>query len=182
MVNIYLGVMIVAALLTVGFACCLCCNYSSLKIAIDCIDAAADFLAGNKLIITVPGFFFILSIISVMVWIGSMMAIVSMSHIEVNENIIQGKNIIMEEKLKYMCLYMLFGILWVTAFFEYCSTFVIMVSASTYYFNSDMHTEGDAEVSLGFTYCFTHFGSIAIGSFIIALIRFIRIVFMYAAK
>jgi hypothetical protein len=81
-----------------------------------------------------------------------------------------------------MALYMLFGILWITAFFEYCSTFVVMVSASTYYFNSNSEGEGSAEVGLGFHYTLLHAGSIAIGAFIIALIRFIRIVFMYLAK
>jgi hypothetical protein len=153
-----------------------------LKIAIDCIDAAADFLAGTKRLIAVPGVFFLLSIISVLIWVGSMATIVSMNHIEVSETIPQGKTLIWEDKIKYMSLYMLFGILWVTAFFEYCSTFVIMVSASTYYFNSDPHNEGAAEVDMGFKYCVTHFGSLAIGSFIIAVIRFIRIVFMYLAK
>jgi len=177
--------MITICLLAVGFLCCLYCKYDSLSTAIDCIDAAADFLRATKRIIAVPGLFFLLSIISVLIWIGSMMAVVSMSHIEVNENIIQGKNFIMTPEIKYMCLYMLFGILWVTAFFEYCSTFVVMVSASTYYFNSNMHGElalGGVEVSLGFKYCLVHFGSIAIGSFVIALIRFIRIVFLYLAK
>jgi hypothetical protein len=43
-----------------------------------------------------------------------------------------------------MALYMFFGILWVTAFFEYCSTFTIMVSACTYYWNSSAHEEGEA--------------------------------------
>jgi choline transporter-like protein 2/4/5 len=60
-----------------------------------------------------------------------------------------------------------------------------MIGASTYYFNSNMHGElalGGVEVSLGFKYCLVHFGSIAIGSFVIALIRFIRIVFLYLAK
>lgn len=77
---------------------------------------------------------------------------------------------------------MFFGILWVTAFFEYCSTFTIMVSACTYYWNSNAHEDGSAEVSVGFSACFSHAGSLAIGSFIIAVIRFIRIVFMYLAK
>ena len=51
-----------------------------------------------------------------------------------------------------MALYMIFGILWVCAWLEYSSTFVVMVSASTYYFNSNSHSEGSAEVGLGFKY------------------------------
>jgi len=81
-----------------------------------------------------------------------------------------------------MAMYMFFGILWVTAFFEYCCTFVVMVSASTYYWDSNSMRDGFADVRLGFAYCFKHFGSLAIGSFIIAIIRFIRITFMYLAR
>lgn len=84
-----------------------------------------------------------------------------------------------------MALYMLFGILWITAFFEYCSTFVVMVSASTYYFNSipgSETEEGSAEVAAGFKYAFLHSGSIAIGAFVIAVVRFIRIVVLYLAR
>ena len=92
------------------------------------------------------------------------------------------KDIEWKPEIKLMGLYMFFGILWVTAFFEYCSTFTIMVSASTYYWTSDPMTEGSAEVATGVNFCFNHFGSIAIGSFIIALVRFIRITVMYAAK
>jgi hypothetical protein len=94
----------------------------------------------------------------------------------------QGKNLVWEPKIKYMALYMFFGILWVTAFFEYCSTFTIMVSACTYYWDSAPDHEGNARVSEGFSACFSHAGSLAIGSFIIAVIRFIRIVFMFLAK
>jgi hypothetical protein len=63
------------------------------------------------------------------------------------------------------------------------STFIVMVSASTYYFNSDASNEGDAEVGTGFSWAFNyHAGSIAVGAFIIAVIRFIRIVFVYFAQ
>lgn len=70
-----------------------------------------------------------------------------------------------------MALFMFFGILWILAFVDYCSKFVVIVSASTYYFNSDSTHEGDANVSLGFKYAYiNHAGSIAFGSLIIAII------------
>lgn len=77
---------------------------------------------------------------------------------------------------------MFFGILWITALIDYSSNFIIMVSASTYYWNSTPHEEGESEVGTGFSYAFTHLGSLCFGSFIIALIRFIKIVFIYLAK
>jgi len=175
-----------AGLLTLTFACGMFCYWESLKQAIDVIDASADFLAGTKRVILVPGLFFLLSLIAISAWAGSMACVVSLNEIYPSEIIPQGRDLVWDDNVKYMALYMLFGILWITAFFEYCSTFVVMVSASTYYFNSnpndEENLEGSAEVGLGFHYAFLHSGSIAIGAFIIALVRFIRIVFLYLAE
>ena len=179
---------IIAGILALAFFCCVCCGYKSLKLAIDVIDASADFLASTTKIIFVPGIFFIAQIITVIVWTGAMVCVASMNEITVDESIPQGKDLEWSKKTTYMGLYMLFGVLWICAWFEYASTFVVMVSAATYYFNSDASFEGEAEVGLGFEWAFnyhdayTHAGSIAIGAFIIALIRFIRIVFVYLAQ
>ena len=82
-----------------------------------------------------------------------------------------------------MALFMLFGILWIVNWLKYTSSFIVMVSASTYYFNSNATTEGEAEVGLGFKFAYVyHCGSLAAGAFIIAIIQFIRIVFLYLAK
>jgi len=140
-------------------------------------------LAKTNRIIVIPGLFFLAQIIVVLIWVAAMMCVVSMNEITVNESIPQGKEITWEEKPWYMAWYMLFGVLWITAWFEYACTFVVMVAASTYYFNSDASNEGDAEVGLGISWTFNyHAGSIAIGAFIIAIVRFIRIVFVYLAQ
>lgn len=174
---------IVAGVLAGGFFLCICCGYKSLKLAIDVIDASADFLACTNRIIFVPGFFFVAQLIVVIIWVGAMMCVVSMNEITVDESIPQGKELKWEEKPFYMAMYMLFGVLWITAWFEYASTFIVMVAASTYYFNSDAGNEGDAEVGTGISWAFNyHAGSIAIGAFVIAIVRFIRIVFVYLAQ
>jgi choline transporter-like protein 2/4/5 len=82
-----------------------------------------------------------------------------------------------------MSLYMFFGILWLCAFFRYTANFVCMVAASSYYFNSSASKEGEAEVQMAFKFAHVnHAGSIALGSFIIALIQLIRFLFIYVAK
>jgi solute carrier family 44 (choline transporter-like protein), member 2/4/5 len=180
-----LGALAVVGLICFAFCCCIACNFDSLKKAIDVIDAAADFLAGTKRIILVPAVFFFFSLVAISIWMGAMACVLSLNHISPSQYIPQGRDLEWKEEVQWMALYMLFGILWITAFFEYCSTFVVMVSASSYYFNSGPEfeePEGSAEVGAGFKYAFLHQGSIAIGSFIIALIRFIRIVFMYLAR
>jgi solute carrier family 44 (choline transporter-like protein), member 2/4/5 len=85
--------------------------------------------------------------------------------------------------LKGAALGMLFGILWVMAWWTYSAKFVVMAAATTYYFNSNAETEGQAELLYSFKLAHIyHTGSIAAGAFIIAVIEFIKIIFLYFAK
>jgi hypothetical protein len=80
-----------------------------------------------------------------------MLNVASMNEISADGFVPQGKDLEWTDENKYMALYMLFGILWICAWLEYTSTFVVMVSAATYYFNSDpQNGEGSAEVMTGF--------------------------------
>lgn len=82
-----------------------------------------------------------------------------------------------------MSLYMLFMALWVTAWLSYTSQFITIVTACTYYFNSGPETEASADVATGFKFAYLyHMGSIAFGALIIAIVRFIRIVFVYICE
>lgn len=173
----------VVGTMALAFLCCTVCFFKHLAFAIDVIDASADFLASTKRIIFVPALYFILSIVAILIWAGCFVCVVALNKVEADTLVPQAKNIIWEDYVIYLCLWMLFGILWLTAWLEYTSTFIILVSASTYYFNSNSAEEGSAEVALGFDFAYNnHPGSLAFGSFIIALIRFIRIVFIYIAK
>ena len=174
---------IIFGCLATFFCCCVICSFKSLKLAIDVIDASADFLAGTKRIVLVPILYFFLILIAIMVWSGAVACVMSMGKITADDIIPQGKNVEWGENTSYMLWFMLFGILWITAWLEYTCNIVVMISASTYYFNSNANEEGAADVSLGFSIAYTyHMGSVAFGSFIIALVRFIRIVFLYLAK
>lgn len=169
--------------LCMGFLCCVCCGYKSLKLAIDVIDASADFLRDTKRILLVPMLYFVLTIIFILVWIGAYCCVASMNTIEADSLIPQGKNLVWETEYTYMALYMLFGGLWFVAWLQYTATFIVIVSACTYYFNSSPETEAPADVGLGFKFAYMyHMGSIAFGAGIIAVIQFIRIVFIYAAQ
>ena len=82
-----------------------------------------------------------------------------------------------------MSLFMLFGILWICAFLRAKSSFIVMVSATSYYFDSHKDKDGEANVSLGFKFTYLyHIGSIALGSFIIAVMQMIRLIFMTLAE
>ena len=174
---------ILLGILACAFLTCVICGYKSLKIAIDVIDASADFLAGTKRLLFVPLLYFLLTVISFCLWVAAMAYVCSLNDISADPLIPQAKSLTWKDNVVYMALFMLFGILWITAWFEYTSTFIVMTSASTYYFNSNPEKDGDAEVMVGFKFAYLyHAGSIAFGALIIAIVRFIRIVFLYLAK
>jgi len=155
--------------------------------AVDVIDASADFVAGTKRVILVPNLHFVMQILIFIIWLGSLVCVISLNDIEASTLIPQGRTIKWKKSVKYMALFMFFGVLWLLALIDYLSRFIVIMSASTYYFN---HKRGDteentdaAEVMYGFKCAyFHHFGSICIGSFIIAVIQFIKFVFYYLAK
>lgn len=176
---------IVFAIVSCLFLTCIICGFRSLKLAIDVIDASADFLAETKRIILVPILYFFVSIIVFSTWVVGFMNVASLNKIKADTDLIpQMKDLIWEDsKIKYMALFMFFGLLWIMAWIKYTCNFICMVSASTYYFNSGPNKEGQAEVGLGFKFAhINHTGSIAFGSFIIAVIQFVRFIFLYVAK
>ena len=189
--KILLAVCIIGAILGCCFFCCVVCCFKSLKLAIDVIDASADFLNDTKRIVFVPLLHFVMIMVVLMVWISAMTCVASMNEINPDTGTIpQAKDLIWKDpKIKYMAWFMFFGLLWIVAWIKYTNQFIVIVSACTYYFTSDPMSsnedekEGDAEVGLAFTFTYVnHIGSIALGSFIIALVQIIRFIFLYLAK
>lgn len=180
--KILLAVGIITGILGLCFLFCIVCFRQSLAIAIDCIDASADYLNGTKRIIFVVVFHFFVGVLVVLLWMGAMVCVASLNTIK-GQHEIPFRDWDWEDKPKYMALYMLFGILWITAWIEYANCFIVMVGAASYYFTSNRKEEGRASICKGFKFAYiNHSGSIAFGAFIIAVIRFIRLVFMYMAK
>lgn len=125
------------------FACMVVCGRQSLKLAIDVIDASADFLYGTKRIVAVPVIYFFVTLIVVFVWLGMLLCVVSMAGFEPSTSIPQLKRIKGWGKeyggsdFDYWALwYMVGGLIWLVSFIQYKTRFIVQVSASSYYFNS----------------------------------------------
>lgn len=69
------------AIIALIYAILLFCGFSSLKTAIDVIDAAADFLADTKRLIGVPILYFFITVFCIAVWLGCIMCINSIGDI-----------------------------------------------------------------------------------------------------
>jgi choline transporter-like protein 2/4/5 len=111
--------------------------------------------------------------------------VASLNKIEIDSKFPQAKNLVWEKQVTYACLGMFFGILWITAVIDYTSRFIVIMGAVTYYFNNHRDSEDQKGASIMFgvkAAYINHHGSIAFAGFIIAVIRFIKYCFYYAAK
>lgn len=184
----YITLGIFFSILSLLYLICICCGFKQLKAAINVIDASADFLRDTKKIIVVNIIYFLMSLITLFICLGGFVGILSMGEIKPNTRVVpQGKEIIIPEedkgKVYWMSAYMLFGTLWLQAFISAKLSFIVMVSASSYYFDSSSDKEGKANIKMGFKFTyFYHLGSLALGSFLISLVQFIRIVFVTVAE
>lgn len=190
------------------FCVCVVCGWKHVKHAVDVIDAAADFAVENKRVIGVPVFYFVLTVISFLVWLYSFACVVSLNKIESpsQSGVSMGKFIPQDRVIEWTgplgaaAAGMFFGILWIMAWWNYSAKFVVMAAATTYYFNSggdeaaakalqekglQNPETGDGQAELLYSFKLAHIyhtGSIAAGAFIIALIEFIKFLFLYLAK
>ena len=69
------------SIMTLVYMLMLWCGYQSLKLAIDVIDASADFLAGTKRILGVPLLYFFITILFLVFWLTAVISVHSIGNI-----------------------------------------------------------------------------------------------------
>jgi hypothetical protein len=154
--------------------------WKRLTAAIDVTDASMDFLRATPKVVVIPIFYAIAQIIFTLFWMWIFASIISMQKIIPLE--IQGFKIPMAKTFEWessvitMAIYLVFALYWVTSYLDYECQFIIMVATCSFYFNSgwskeeNKYLEGKANVPLGFKAAWYHKGSIAFGSFFVALV------------
>ena len=188
------------SIMAIVFAICICCGYSSLKLAIDAIDASADFLAATKRLILVSISSLFVMVLVLFIWIMAVACIYSMGDIRPHEGVIwipQDRKVSLGEDtgiVTKLMLVMVFGLFWVMFLIKYQVSFIAMVSAATYYFDhkpqeaitdpeEQPNEGGSADVSFAMKCSFYyHFGSLCFGSFVIALVFLIRVIVYYVCQ
>ena len=76
----------------------------------------------------------------------------------------------------------MFLIFWMWSFLFDSNFFITMMAACTYYFNSNKHYDGEADIGRGFHHLFRyHIGSVAFGSLIKPIVMFIKFVIVQPA-
>lgn len=86
---------------------------------------------------------------------------------------------------RYVWIYHIFGMFWISAFIIGCAQFIIAAVCSLWYFAQGGNSDDKAKASMrmGFKWIFRyHVGSIAFGAMLIAIMQMIKLIFEYAAR
>lgn len=150
------------------------------------MTAASEFVAQNLRIILLPLIAYLICIPFMIYWVFTAVHLYSIGEVEFKENSLIA-NIKWTDTTNYMMWYFFFGLLWCIAFFICMQQFMIAALTCMWYFSGQGSPMSDQPGSVSIIKSFGwgawyHCGSIAFGSFLIALITFIRIVFEYLAK
>ena len=79
--------------------------------------------------------------------------------------------------------YSFFYFLWVSAFIMAVSQYVLIVAIVSWYFTENEHTRGDFSIMKGYWWVIRYnMGSLLFGSFVLAVVWFIRAIFEYIQK
>ena len=150
------------------------CNRIRLSIAL--IQIAAKYINSNCSILWIPFLFFILTIGWIAYWIILSVFLYSTGDFD-KENSKIFASFKWKYELRYLWWYHLFALFYIDAFISAFSQFVYASSAAIWYFNHEKKTEGHLILrSFGRAFRY-HFGSIAFGALIIAIVRFIMFFF-----
>jgi len=146
------------------------------------MECASDFVSGNLRVLWLPITSYLVCVPFVLYWIVTAVFLYSIGKPEFKANSFIAE-IVWEDQTRYMLWFFLFGLLWCVAFIICLQQFMIAATVCQWYFTGQgegVDTDKGVSVWKSFKWgIWWHCGSIAFGSFIIALITMIRIVFEY---
>ena len=167
-------------LAVVYFIILMCCC-SRIRLAIAIQEAASDFVRNTMSIFTVPFIFFFIILIWIIFWVISAVYVYSVGDL-VKDDTLPIANIEWNTTTRYVWIYHLFGLFWISAFIIGCSQFIIAATAAIWYFSVGADSDSKAKGSFLTAYKWIfryHMGSIAFGALIIAIMQMIKLMFEY---
>ncbi|EAR87511.1 plasma-membrane choline transporter (macronuclear) [Tetrahymena thermophila SB210] len=150
------------------------CLFNRIRLAIAIIKSAALFVGEVKTSFLVPPVVTIFCMLFTAWWIVAFVFVYSVGDIQGSE---YGPfaSVKWQKNTRYMLIYHIFGGLWINAFFGALIQFILATACSLWYFSkpNEPHQPVYTGVKRGLT---NHFGSLAFGALILAIVQFIRLV------
>ena len=170
-------VFLVLAIIWVIFILVMC---NKIRLAVALVQVTAKYLHNVWCIIFVPILFFILVIIWIVYWVCLSIFLYATGEFDKGSKVIA--NFEWDAKIRYSWWFHLFALFYMTAFLSAYASFIYSSSACIWYFTSEKGIEASpirSSFKRGIRY---HLGSLAFGSLIIALVRFIMVWLEYVKK
>lgn len=159
-----------------------CCN--AIKIGIAVFQTTAEYIGNNVQVFILPFAGFVLASIWAIVWFcGSIYVFSTGNPAPRDFPYAFMTEIKWSEMTRYIFFFQVFMLFWINAFIVGCSEFIIGCSAVLWYFECKTDTKGRGTTWTGIKWLLKfHIGSIAFGSFIIAVCQMIRFLFEWYRK
>ena len=173
------GMGILLWILTGVYLIILLCCCSRIRLGIAIMEATSDFVRDVMSIFMVPIIFLFILAVWLAFWVVSAIYVFSVG------KAYQLGRIEWNNTTRYVWIYHLFGLFWISAFIIGCAQFIIAATACIWYFSQGGNSDDKSKASLrvGFKWIFKyHMGSIAFGALIIAIMQMIKIAFEYMRK
>jgi solute carrier family 44 (choline transporter-like protein), member 2/4/5 len=165
------------------YCCFILCNWKSISLGASIMETASEFVVENKKIIYQPAIAYAVCLPIIIWWTGSAIFVYSLGTPVFEEKKFIAK-IDGTTKSDYMFCYFVFGLFWILSWIIAMQNFSTICTTCMWYFTG----EGSDAVSYRQVYSSTmaiewafknHAGSMAMGSFLIAVVTMVRLVFEY---
>lgn len=155
-----------------------CCMWSRIMLAIRIIQAAADFVTDYQRLLMVPVINTLAVFVYLTIWVITGAYIFSVGEAVYQEGQVYGRIVWNTTTRAFWWIHVI-ALFWVIAYIMYLSHFVISVAAIKWYF-AENRDQIEDPMNTGYRWgLFYHFGSLAFGSLILAIIWIIQITLAY---
>ena len=169
-------------MLAIGLAyfIALCCLFDNIAVSVAVLKTSSVILIQNIRVYTLPFMSTWILFGWIMLWLYNASYLVSTGEITQPRAGSQMKKVELSDQQWYMMYVQIFAFFWVYEFVQAVFSYVLIVAVSMWYFTSNQDTRGTFSMCTGFGWAlFYNFGSLSLGSMILAIIWIIRITFEY---
>jgi len=155
------------------------CLYNRIRLAIAILKAASDYVRNTLSVFLVPPVICFILVCFYTYWTITSVYLVSSGNTDTDTSI-PVTSFKFDTNLKRIMIYQLLGLLWVNAFVLASTQFIIASSTCLWYFSQGAGQKHSGTIRTSVYRLFRyHFGSIAFGSLILALVQLARIILAY---
>jgi hypothetical protein len=156
----------------------ICCLWKAIRVSVAILKTTAVIIIRNLKLLLMP----FISTIVTMSWlyfaIHNLGYLLSAGDVTQPKRGSQLKSVTLTQEQKYMAYVHIFAFFWVGELLQAMFAYVLICGVCTWYFTSTSETRGDLSITRGFWWAIRYnFGSLAFGSFILAVVWIIRITF-----